>query len=179
MNMSAEELAKIVKRDGYSIDKTVSTLVPTSPERPKKKKEQKSRWKSEWYFQDACVKECDFLAIEFPFADLIYANANAKGEGGIEAGVKAGIPDLLLPVARHGYHGLYIELKRLGDTLRDSQEAMLPRLEAQGYLCKVVVESLQDFIDLLHWYLGASNEEGCKMDTPIHRDWYTVRPTDD
>ena len=29
-------------------------------------------------------------------------------------GVKAGVPDLHLPVARGGYHGLYIELK-VGD----------------------------------------------------------------
>ena len=26
-------------------------------------------------------------------------------------GVKAGVPDICLPVARNGYHGLYIELK--------------------------------------------------------------------
>ena len=27
-------------------------------------------------------------------------------------GVKSGVPDMCLPVARGGYHGLYIELKR-------------------------------------------------------------------
>ena len=27
-------------------------------------------------------------------------------------GVKPGVPDIFLPVARHGYHGLFIELKK-------------------------------------------------------------------
>lgn len=37
-----------------------------------------------------------------------------KAEAGIfkAMGVKSGVPDVHLPVARGGYHGLYIEMKR-------------------------------------------------------------------
>jgi hypothetical protein len=49
-------------------------------------------------------------------------------------GVKAGVPDLFLPVARDGYHGLWIELKAPGGTLADHQSDWLTFLSQQGYL---------------------------------------------
>lgn len=61
--------------------------------------------------------------------------ARMKGEG-----VKAGVPDICLPVPRGHYHGLYIELKRLrGGRVSDEQEKWLADLTAQGYravVCK-------------------------------------------
>ena len=49
-------------------------------------------------------------------------------------GVKAGVPDICLPVARGGYHGLYIELKRLnGGYLSSAQAIWLNNLAKQGY----------------------------------------------
>lgn len=49
-------------------------------------------------------------------------------------GVKAGVPDLCLPVARGQYHGLYIELKRQrGGRTSDHQSEWLDALSAQGY----------------------------------------------
>ena len=49
-------------------------------------------------------------------------------------GVKAGVPDLCLPVSRGGYHGLYIELKRTrGSTTTDGQEKWIAALEREGY----------------------------------------------
>jgi len=49
-------------------------------------------------------------------------------------GVKAGVPDIFLPVARSGYHGLYIELKKQkGNTTTDNQEFWLGELSKQGY----------------------------------------------
>ena len=49
-------------------------------------------------------------------------------------GVKAGVPDIMLPAARAGYHGLYIELKRQrGGRTSDHQSEWLDALSAQGY----------------------------------------------
>lgn len=49
-------------------------------------------------------------------------------------GVKAGVPDIFLPVARGGYHGLYIELKRKhGGRTSAVQEEWIDKLRAQGY----------------------------------------------
>lgn len=49
-------------------------------------------------------------------------------------GVKPGVPDIFLPVARGGYHGLFIELKRReGGTVSAAQHDMIVKLRAQGY----------------------------------------------
>ena len=48
-------------------------------------------------------------------------------------GVTAGIPDLMLTIPVHPYHGLFIELKARGGRLTDSQRAHLERLRDRGY----------------------------------------------
>lgn len=49
-------------------------------------------------------------------------------------GVKAGVPDICLPVARGGYHGMYIELKRKkGWRLSGEQIEWVHDLNAEGY----------------------------------------------
>ena len=47
--------------------------------------------------------------------------------------IRVGFPDLNLPVARHGYHGLYIKLKRKGGKLSKEQKWWIEQLTAQGY----------------------------------------------
>lgn len=48
-------------------------------------------------------------------------------------GVKAGVPDICLPVARGKYHGLFIELKVGNNKPTAFQRDWLLRLDAQGY----------------------------------------------
>jgi len=49
-------------------------------------------------------------------------------------GVKAGVPDLCLPVPTKCHHGLYIELKRVsGGILSPAQRDWLVKLRNQGY----------------------------------------------
>lgn len=49
-------------------------------------------------------------------------------------GVKAGVPDLFLPVAVGEFHGLFLEMKRRRNgRLRTEQRAWAERLKAQGY----------------------------------------------
>lgn len=53
-------------------------------------------------------------------------------------GVKAGIPDIFLPCARGGFHGLYIELKRQkGGRVSPEQKEILAALEQAGYKAAV------------------------------------------
>ena len=53
-------------------------------------------------------------------------------------GVKSGVPDIFLPVARFGWHGLFIEMKRTrGGRLSPEQKAWIRDLGAQGY-CALV-----------------------------------------
>lgn len=50
-------------------------------------------------------------------------------------GVRAGVPDVVLPVARQGYHGLFIELKADARKRASKEQAeWLVKLESQGYL---------------------------------------------
>lgn len=53
-------------------------------------------------------------------------------------GRKPGVPDIVFPVARGGYHSLYIEMKRLrGSTMTDEQKVWIPALREQGHLVEV------------------------------------------
>jgi len=48
-------------------------------------------------------------------------------------GVKRGVPDLCLPVARKGRHGLYIELKTARGRTTPEQREMIEQLREDGY----------------------------------------------
>jgi len=53
-------------------------------------------------------------------------------------GVKAGVPDICLPVPRGAYHGLYIELKRVGGAgPTKHQQKWIDALARQGYKASV------------------------------------------
>lgn len=69
-------------------------------------------------------------------------------------GVKAGIPDLVLPMARGGYFGLYIEFKATVEPAPVSprQHACIRRLNAQGYLA-IVCRGHFDVMEQLRAYL--------------------------
>jgi hypothetical protein len=70
-------------------------------------------------------------------------------------GVKAGIPDLILPMARGGYFGLYLEFKATpphDSPVSPSQDAMLHALIEQGYLA-IVCRGHADAMEALTAYL--------------------------
>lgn len=68
-------------------------------------------------------------------------------------GMKKGIPDLCLPVARRGFHGLYIEMKRDdGGVLSKEQKEFMAFAEAQGYRDQVCY-GYEDAVKELEWYL--------------------------
>ena len=52
-------------------------------------------------------------------------------------GVQAGVPDLCLPVARGGYHGLYVEMKWKSNKPSSAQRWWLSKLNEGGYLAVV------------------------------------------
>ena len=53
-------------------------------------------------------------------------------------GVRAGVPDLFLPVARYKYNGLFIELKADSKgRLSDNQKKWIKLLSEQNYCCLV------------------------------------------
>ena len=49
-------------------------------------------------------------------------------------GVKAGVPDICLPIPRGQYHGMFIEMKKSkGGVVSQEQKGWLMRLNEQGY----------------------------------------------
>lgn len=95
----------------------------------------------------------------YPDLELLYHIPNGGRRSKAEAGrfkaegVKSGVPDLCLPVARGGFHGLYIELKRIkGGKIDPGQEAWIAALTKQGYhaaVCRGWIEASKALI----WYL--------------------------
>lgn len=69
-------------------------------------------------------------------------------------GVKAGVPDIVLPVPRKGFHGMFIEMKNgKKGKVADNQKWWLQRLSEQGYNC-VVCYSYEEAKDAISEYLG-------------------------
>lgn len=97
---------------------------------------------------------------KYPELKLLYHVPNGGSRHKAEAGrlraegVKAGVPDLCLPVARGGFHGLYIELKRRhGGRASDLQIAWMEELMRQGY-CVALCEGWERAADTIMQYLG-------------------------
>ena len=86
--------------------------------------------------------------------DVITA-ARLKAEG-----VRAGVPDVMLAVARGGYHGLFLELKRRSNAgsakgrVSTSQKDVHEKLTEQGYRV-VVAHGAQEAINAICDYLSA------------------------
>ncbi|WP_459482080.1 VRR-NUC domain-containing protein [Clostridium saccharoperbutylacetonicum] len=80
---------------------------------------------------------------KFPELNLLFHVPNGGKRDKREAvslkrqGVKAGVPDLVLPVPRGGYHGAYIEMKVGDNKTTDKQKKWIRDLIEQGYYVEV------------------------------------------
>jgi hypothetical protein len=79
-----------------------------------------------------------------------------------KAGMKRGIPDVILPIPNQGYHGLFLELKRKTGVLSDlspEQQWWIERLTETGYKAAVAfgwVEAVSLIADYLKMPQNAS-----------------------
>lgn len=81
---------------------------------------------------------------KYPELQLLHHIPNGGSRNKAEAhklkaeGVKAGVPDICLPVPRGSYHGLYIEMKRIrGGRISEEQRKWLKDLAKQGYRAQI------------------------------------------
>ena len=75
-----------------------------------------------------------------------------------KTGVKRGFPDLILPVARGGFHGLFVEMKRRkGGRVSDEQKEWLDFLTEQMYRA-VVCHGAEEACDEIYRYLTESEQ---------------------
>lgn len=107
-----------------------------------------------------------WLKLQYPNV-VVWATPNGAFCGVKQArklkaeGMVSGVPDLFIPMARKGYHGLFVEMKN-GKKGRVSEEqmAMMIRLRKEGYQC-AVCRSLEEFIKIIKDYfeLGCSHNQ--------------------
>jgi hypothetical protein len=98
---------------------------------------------------------------KYPCLKLLYAIPNGEYRPKATAarlkrcGVKAGVPDMHLPVPAHGYCGLYIELKAKNGRVSKAQLDFIKSVKEYknaAYVCFGADEA----ISVLEWYLGVN-----------------------
>ncbi len=96
----------------------------------------------------------------YPELSYMYAVPNVRKGAGMrmylsQEGVKAGVSDICLPVARGRYHGLYIEMKRNHKSkVQQSQREFIAFVLSQGYFGKIcygadeAIQSIEAYMKL-------------------------------
>jgi hypothetical protein len=103
---------------------------------------------------------CSQNTITYPDLSKLFAIPNGGERNIIVAarlkaeGVKSGVSDLMLPVARQGFHGLFIEMKKPGKLKSESanQKAFGTQVQLDGYLYRCC-DSWELAAETLTWYL--------------------------
>lgn len=103
------------------------------------------RKRSEATEQERVINWARFYAKDFPELDL------------------PGVPDLCLPVARNGKHGLYVEMKWQNNKTTEKQDWWLEQLRQQGYET-AVCWSAEEAMDTIAGYLGVMEQTGRKVE---------------
>lgn len=101
-----------------------------------------------------------FMAnLKWPQLDYMFAIPNGgwraiKTAGWLSAeGVKAGVPDIQLPIASGGFHGLYIEMKFGKNKPTESQEDYIEFLKERGYAVAVCY-GFDEAVAVIEWYMN-------------------------
>lgn len=114
--------------------------------------------------EDEQIAVFDWIACaenQYPALKLCFHIANGGKRTITEAkrfkamGVKAGVPDLFLPVPRGRYHGLWIEMKRTQDgKVSENQKWWIGALNSLGYSAQVAygaeqaIRQLEEYLNL-------------------------------
>lgn len=97
---------------------------------------------------------------KYPELDMLFHVPNGGSRNAVEAanlkrqGVKAGVPDIFLPVARGEYHGMAIEMKAGKNRPTKEQLRWIANLTRQGYfvtVCyswKAAAESIIKYLEM-------------------------------
>ena len=107
--------------------------------------------------QQALIVWCELNRNKYRGLDLLFAIPNGGSRHKLEAfrlkkeGVKAGVPDLFLPVSKKGYNGLFIEMKYGRNKLTEKQKEWIINLNLQGYKTAVCY-GMEEAITVLKEY---------------------------
>jgi hypothetical protein len=128
--------------------------------------EQLAQSGTEHAHQSAVFAWANFNKVQYPELEHMFAipNGGSRGDNAKSRairgatmkaeGVKSGVPDIMLPVIRRGYCGLFIEMKKIGGTLdKNQKDDWHPFLLKQGY-CVTTCWGWTQATEALQWYLG-------------------------
>lgn len=114
--------------------------------------------------QIALLQKCRILSHRYPALSLLHHIPNGEKREGRDGallqalGVRAGMPDLHLPVPGDGYASLYIEMKTATGRLSKVQEEVHAELRAAGnHVC--VCRSVEEAWRMIALHLGIEKSE--------------------
>ena len=108
--------------------------------------------------QEKLFEWAGWMEGQHPELALLFHIPNGGSRNKIEAanlkrqGVKAGVSDLLLPVARGGFHGLFVEMKTGKNKATEKQLAFLDAVQRQGYAA-IICYSAEEAAAAIEEYL--------------------------
>ncbi len=108
--------------------------------------------------QAAVFEWAEYAEAAYPCLRLMYHIPNegkrsaSYGARLKRLGMKKGVSDICLPVARGGYHGLYIELKAAGGKPTQDQKEFLRSVNIEGFL-GVLCHGSKEAIALIERYV--------------------------
>lgn len=111
--------------------------------------------------QTALIRWARACEGRWPALRLLYAVPNGGHRHPATAarmkaeGMRAGVPDLCLPVPRCGYSSLYVEMKAPAGRLTAEQRDMMAQLEAEGNAA-AVCRAWTEAADLIAAYLDGN-----------------------
>lgn len=116
--------------------------------------------------QEFLFQWAELASLSVPDLELLYHVPNGGLRNKVTAyrlkreGVKAGVPDLCLPVPNDSYHGLYIEMKKRDHSNHPSkmQKIWIKRLQKKGYRVDVAYGA-DEAIKIICDYLEIEIEE--------------------
>lgn len=115
--------------------------------------------------QAALIRWAEFARARLPELALLHAIPNGGHRHKATAarlkaeGVRRGVPDLCLPVARSGAHGLYIELKTERGRPTPEQLGWIRALRRQGFAAEVC-HGWESARSMIEHYLSAGPQHG-------------------
>lgn len=122
--------------------------------------EQVAKTNSEHAHQAALFLWMAYQMHKWPNLKLAYAIPNGGHRDKITAaklkaeGVKAGTSDIMIPIARKGFYGFFLEMKKPGKRTgeSDKQKEFGAGVEDEGYFY-AVCEHWEEASHLIEWYM--------------------------
>lgn len=118
--------------------------------------------------QTTLIAWAKYYQSQYPELGMLFAIPNGGLRNKVVAaklkaeGVKPGVPDLFLSVARKSFHGLYIEMKAKTGKVSDNQKKWIARLSHQKYAVQVCY-GFEEAVNTIVWYLGLPDRMKLKV----------------